>query len=452
MDGREYLSTANFFDMRFVPDEVDFDDDKPRDTCDRVPDGYRPTEFVTEALTHSKVRLTWDEEDQGRKDVQKRAFSRQEIDENDLKAYIGSSSDSSEGEDEVEVVDGTTGTSTKTAPKQSKAEAARAKMRAALGLSDSTMASKSRQRKAAADGDDDTSAPSGGMQITFTAGLSSTAPEAGASVFKNKPEDVAEETTIERYKRKERERKERRKAKAKAERSGDGGDDGGLADEADTAADAITDALADAEADDPFNDPFFTDPSAANAAAKKAVKKAKRDAAAAEAAASEERKQKERAELELLMAGDDGGDGMGERGFSMTAIRKAEKQAGKKGKKKDKNGKAKKGGETDIEAEGKANSTSKDGFVLDVADDRFKEAFESHEYAIDPSHARYVETEGMRNLLQEGRRRREERVGEEDELEKKAKRVNAPGKRKAGASGGEIDDLVEKIKRRKATA
>jgi len=256
---------------------------------------------------------------------------------------------------------------------------------------------------------------------------------------------VAEETTIERYKRKERERKERRKAKAKAERSGDGGDDAGVADEADNAADVAT--AAPAEADDPFNDPFFTDPSAANAAAKKAVKKAKRDAAAAEAAASEERKQKERAELELLMAGDDGGDGMGERGFSMTAIRKAEKQAGKKGKKKDKMGKAKKG-EADIEAEGKANGTSKDGFVLDVADDRFKEAFESHEYAIDPSHARYVETEGMRNLLKEGRRRREERVGAEDELEKKAK-VDKPGKRKAG--GGEIDDLVEKIKRRKAT-
>ena len=132
----------------------------------------------------------------------------------------------------------------------------------------------------------------------------------------------------------------------------------------------------------------------------------------------------------------------------MTAIRKAEKQAGKKGKKKDKKGKGKKGGEADVEAEGNPNGTSKDGFVLDVADDRFKEAFESHEYAIDPSHARYVETEGMRNLLKEGRRRREERVGMEDELEKKAK-VDKPAKRKAG--GGEIDDLVEKIKRRKAT-
>ncbi len=32
MDGQEYLSSANFFDMRFVPDDVDFDDDNPG-TC-----------------------------------------------------------------------------------------------------------------------------------------------------------------------------------------------------------------------------------------------------------------------------------------------------------------------------------------------------------------------------------------------------------------------------------
>lgn len=93
MDGREYLSTANFFDLRFVPDDVTFDD-LPRDECTKVPAAYRPNEFVTEALTHSKVRLTWDEEDAERKEVQKRAFSRQEVDENDLKAYLGSDSDS----------------------------------------------------------------------------------------------------------------------------------------------------------------------------------------------------------------------------------------------------------------------------------------------------------------------------------------------------------------------
>jgi len=435
MDGREYLSTSNFFDMRFVPDEVDFDDDKPRDTCTKVPDGYKPNEFVTEALTHSKVRLTWDEEDTNRKEVQKRAFSRQEVDENDLKAYIGSDSSDDEDEEEdggVEVVDGTTGDSTKAAPKLSKAEAARAKMRAALGLAEDK--TKTRRPKA----DVEKSVPTGGMQITFTAGLSSTSMKpttddttTDSTVFKNRPEDVQEETTLERYKRKEKERKARRKAKNK------GGED-----DEDVVAPAEEEVMVDGDGenqeDDPFNDPFFTDPAAANAAAKKAAKKAKRDAAAAEVAAAANAKQKEKAELELLMAGDVvDGTSLGERSFSMAAIRKAEKDArkGTKGKKK----KAKKGwkGES-LEDNGEQVD---DGFVMNVQDDRFKEAFENHDFAIDPSNPKFVETEGMKKLLQEGRKRRENVIGEEV----------VSGKRKADRRGnGEVDDLVEKIKRRKA--
>ncbi|TKA69961.1 hypothetical protein B0A55_08475, partial [Friedmanniomyces simplex] len=53
MDGREYLSTANFFDLRFIPDDTTFDE-SPRDECTRLPEGYKPNEFRTEALTHSK--------------------------------------------------------------------------------------------------------------------------------------------------------------------------------------------------------------------------------------------------------------------------------------------------------------------------------------------------------------------------------------------------------------
>lgn len=437
MDGREYLSTSNFFDMRFVPDEVDFDDDKPRDSCARIPDGYKPNEFVTEALTHSKVRLTWDEEDTNRKEIQKRAFSRQEVDENDLKAYIGSDSSDDDEDGGVEVVDGTTEDSTKPAPKLSKAEAARAKMRAALGLSEDKV--KSRRPKA----DDDKAAPTGGMQITFTAGLSSAAANPttddatnNSSIFKNRPEDVVEETTLERYKRKEKERKARRKAKNK------GGED--VEEAVEPAEDQAIVANDENEAteDDPFNDPFFTDPAAANAAAKKAAKKAKRDVAAAEAAAAASAKQKEKAELKLLMAGD-GADG--ERSFSMAAIRKAEKDAkkGTKGKKK----KAKKGwnGEN-LEDDADGNEVN-DGFVMNVKDERFKEAFENHDFAIDPSNPKFVETEGMKQLLQEGRKRRENVIGDDD-VRGNGKSV----KRKADREGaGDVDDLVEKIKRRKAS-
>ena len=99
VDGTEYLTTANFFDLRFIPDDVDFSHDKSRDECESIPDSYRPNEFVTDALQHSKVKLTWDADDGTRKEAQKRAFtgSRADIDENDLKAYLGSDSSDDEG-------------------------------------------------------------------------------------------------------------------------------------------------------------------------------------------------------------------------------------------------------------------------------------------------------------------------------------------------------------------
>jgi len=124
MDGREYLSTSNFFDLRFVPDEVSFDEDRPRDECRKIPTGYKPNEFVTDALTHSKVKLTWDNDDTTRKEVQKRAFSRAEIDENDLQAYIGSESSEDEEEQDDAVISGS----------KADKEAQRQKMREALGL------------------------------------------------------------------------------------------------------------------------------------------------------------------------------------------------------------------------------------------------------------------------------------------------------------------------------
>ncbi|KAI4129824.1 MAG: hypothetical protein LQ347_003617, partial [Umbilicaria vellea] len=195
VDGTEYLTTANFFDLRFIPDGVEFTDDKPRDECERIPDGYRPNEFVTDALQHSKVKLTWDADDGTRKEVQKRAFagSRADIDENDLKAYLGSDSSEDEGP-EPTIVDATAvstrnaeATEDGTAPKLTKKEAERQRMRALLGLQDAPAPSK--RTKSGAGG------PVGDMQITFSSGLIS-APTKG-SVFENEPE--RNETTVEKY-------------------------------------------------------------------------------------------------------------------------------------------------------------------------------------------------------------------------------------------------------------
>jgi len=455
MDGREYLSTANFFDMRFVPDSVTFDDpitDKPRDECAKVPQGYRPNDFVTEALTHSKVRLTWDEDDKGRKEVQKRAFSRQEIDENDLQAYIGS--DSSDDDDATEdAVNGADEAAAAAPP--SKADAARQKMRAALGLSSEPTRSKA-SRKAKAEAEEAT----GGMQITFAAGL--TSGPARPSVFENRPEDVKQETTMEKYVRKERERKAARKAKTKAQREGTTDESAAApaSDQEYIGADATAAAGQDGnqeEEEDPFNDPFFANPAAANAAAKKLSNRERRKQAEATAAADASRKAKERADLELLMADDSTVGGRGGAPFDMAEIKKAEKaQTRKKGRNKKKNATAM---ATQQEAGGAQQATQE--FEMDVADPRFAGVFDSHEYAIDPTNPKFSGTLGMRKLLEEGRRKRRARDddghGHGDGEEGGAVEVvtaswlggGGGGKKQRGGEA-EVDELMRRVKKRRA--
>ncbi|KAI7354164.1 hypothetical protein KC320_g3607 [Hortaea werneckii] len=409
MDGREYLTTANFFDLRFIPDDVSFEEDTPKEECSKLPEGYKPNDFKTEALTHSKVRLTWDDDDTTRKEVQKRAFSRAEIDENDLQAYIGSDSSGEE--------DSATRKETGTEKKASKREAERAKMRAALGLGEEPKKGGAKSTKE----------PVGEMEITFTSGLGGD--KGGKSVFENGPQD--EESTRERYIRKEKERKQKRKEKMKASRTGEAADTSGSDSEA---APEGGEGTTNGQEDDGFNDPFFDDPSF-NAAAEKKAKKAERLKKRAEKAANEEEAAARRKELELLMA-DDQADAV--RHFDMREIEQQEKEAKRKGKKGRKGGKK---GAADA-GEEQAGAGAEE-FKVDTEDPRFKGLFESHEYAIDPTNPRYKATQGMKALLEEGRKKRK-RTGEEEEEEEKPKQKGP--KATKNDNGDELKGLVARLK------
>ncbi|KAJ9216034.1 hypothetical protein DTO166G4_2278 [Paecilomyces variotii] len=409
VDGTEYLTSANFFDLRFVPDDTDFSDDKPRDECERIPEGYKPNEFVTDALQHSKVKLTWDADDNVRKEVQAKAFkgSRKDIDENDLKAYLGS--DSSDDEDEeIEEVDGETGE--KSTKKVSKKEAERQRMRALLGL-DTGVSTKSKSK-----------GPVGDMEITFTSGLAG-AP-AKDSVFENEPE--REETTIEKYARKERERKQKRKERLKAMKRGET-----LPEDNEEAEKDGQKEQAAAEEDLGFDDPFFEDPDgkAAAIAQRKEERRKKREQRAAEEAASAA----QRAELELLMVDD---KSAGVQHFDMNEIEKAEKQARKKGKK----GKGAKG---EVEAPA-------DDFKIDVSDPRFSRLYESHEFAIDPTNPRFRQTSAMKALLEEGRKRRRNRAEEDEDGERGGSRESQKKQKKSSKNEGGEDDLKKLVARVKS--
>ena len=412
VDGAEYLSSANFFDLRFVPEDTDFSEDKPRDECDRIPDGYKPNEFVTDALQHSKVKLTWDADDSARKEAQARAFrgGRKEIDENDLKAYLGTDSSDDE-EDEAEVVDATKGEAT---TKMSKKEADKQRMRALLGLRTEP------SRPSKSDG------PVGEMEVTFTSGLAGGTNQ--DSIFENEPE--RNETTLEKYIRKERERKKRRKEKAKSGKQDEpvsADDKGHVNDEAED--EGQGDAETGEQQDDlGFEDPFFDNPdSQANASTRRKEEKRKKRA---EKEAEEAASAAKRAELELLMMDDKQSE---LKHFDMNEIEKAEKNARKK------KGKGK----------GKVEQSAVDDFHMDVSDPRFGRLFESHEFAIDPTNPRYKATPGMKALLEEGRKRRRNRdereEAPEDDRDRKKKQKKSSSKEN---NGEDLKKLVDKVKRK----
>lgn len=385
-DGTEYQSSSNVIDLRFVPDDVTFDDE-PRDECDKVPDTYKPVDFITNALQSSKVKLTWDmhPEEVSRKESINRAFtgSRADLEENDLRAYLAS--DSEDDEEDIEVVDAADEEDAAAAadePKLSKKELARKKMREALGLASEPAPRKSKN------------GPVGDMEITFTSALS-----------ESKTKDPAqEETTIEKYKRKEKERKEQKRQAAKAKREP----------VSDHEEETPTAAAANNDDDLGFDDPFFTTEGTSAAAPSKASirkedrlkKRQAREAAEAENSAA-------KAHLSKVMA-EDAHDNQADHldHFDMNEIMRAEKKKskkGKKGKKKDGEGEEDRGG-------------LQEDFDMDVGDDRFKAVFDSHEFAIDPSNPKFKATGGMKKLLEEGRKKRSGEDGHDEPRRKKVKK------------------------------
>ncbi|KAI8630462.1 hypothetical protein F5Y19DRAFT_46976 [Xylariaceae sp. FL1651] len=397
-DGTEYLASSNFIDLRFIPDDVTFDDE-PREECDATIANYQPTEFVTDALQHSRVKLTWDvaPDEVARREKIRRAFtgSRSELEENDLRAYLASGS-----EDEDELGDEVADEEAKVIgdePKLSKRELKARKLREALGLGSEPMAKSSTKSR-----------PVGDMQVTFTPALMGN---------KDKKEPDAEETTVEKYIRKERERKARKKEIVVAKRHGG-------------STEAVEES-AEPEEDLGFDDPFFTtdEPAKVSKAAEKKEERRKRreekEALAAENAA-------QKLQLEKIMADDSNDQADHLDHFNIDEIARAEKKKAKKFKKKGKNKVEDHGG-------------LQEGFEMDVSDNRFKAVFEDHEFAIDPSNPKYKSTPGMKKLLEEGRKKRKINSDDFDEpppASGKAKKTKIKG------TDDDLNSLVESIRQK----
>jgi len=294
------------------------------------------------ALRHSKVKLTWDDDDPERNRVTRRTLSWKEMDELDFKAYIASSGSESESD----------------APRTSQPT-----------TEDNQPISKRDRLRALLLSGNDENLPegwggtgkdkAGELEITFAPGLSAAAaPNSNA-----KGADGEEETTLERYRRKEREKKKAKKAAREAVRAeGSLGDKGakGKAKEEDGGFFAVV------ESDEDRLDVSLKG------------KKGKKGKGKGEDPITTERGEvATEAELALLLD-----TPTGVKHFDMGDIIKTERRA-EKGDRKKKGKKRRQG----VVGDGKG---VEDNFELDTRDPRFTVLLEDHHFAIDPSNPQYV--------------------------------------------------------------
>ncbi|KFP56877.1 ESF1 [Cariama cristata] len=204
-DGLEFESSCSFIDLRFIPDNVTFDD-KPKDVASEVNIAvYKPKYFTSAAMGTSKVDITWDETDHERVMSLSRTFKKEELLDMDFQAYLASSS-----EEEEEQQQGSDGAHEMEDDKRKKSqkddEEQIAKYRELL---------QSIQEKEKKQEEKDI-----GMEIKWVPGLKETAEE----MVKNKLEGKDNLTPWQKYLEKKKEKrilKKKRKATAEREESED---------------------------------------------------------------------------------------------------------------------------------------------------------------------------------------------------------------------------------------
>ena len=192
-DGLEYERSGILLDLRYIPDEVEFSQ-KPRDTATEMALNYKQPIFSNKAKSSSKVELTWDRDDPERFKMRKKAFTKDDINEIDLQAYLDSESE--EEEDDVD--------------EKQRVKEGRNKLRALLG-----------EEAPDDDADDDdedgsdeeSESENEEMVITFDGGLGNI----GKEILEKKKQrdEQKDETTWEAYLRKRNDKKKAKKDQRK---------------------------------------------------------------------------------------------------------------------------------------------------------------------------------------------------------------------------------------------
>ncbi|XP_073299498.1 pre-rRNA-processing protein esf1-like [Primulina huaijiensis] len=307
-DGVEFERSGNKLDLRFIPDSTKFEH-QPRDVATEAPADYEGLNFQTRALQQSNVHLTWDEDEPQRAKTLKRKLNTDQLVELELKEFLAS--DESETDDS-----GAEDTEDILMKKIKKQDMYRALIQSEDGSDDNDE-----------EGDDQD------MEVTFNSSLENISKR----ILEKK--DKKSETVWDEHLRKRREKKKANKNRSKYS-----------SDEEDGYSDQKISQPAEQ------HDDFFIDEPSATESKGNQVRGTKRGSYIQETTQEAEASI---AELELLLADDNGGD-TNIKGYSL----KPKKKKGKKG--------------TEIPDEGKIPTA-------DVDDPRFSSLFTSSLFALDPT-------------------------------------------------------------------
>ena len=352
-DGLEFQKSSNMLDLRFIADSFVFPDREPRDEAFEIPAKYRPPDFTTGALQHTKLELSWERGDKMREAMLTKVFNEEKM--SDFQAYLGSESDPVSGSDVAISVSGSDEEdeeSTRVYLKK-KVRAKYAKLLEEIKPSETLETD---------------------MEITFVPGLK----EIGKKILKDKDEKdrIAKETPMERTAREKKEKKKAAKKELIREEEN-------LEEENAEPAAAIEDDDINLDEDDPFFKSLKK-----KAGSKPEVKSIKKKAKIE----STEEDVKQRALLEMMMSSAKTDAEVAE--YDLKALIKAKKAKTKKAK--------------------YQKDVVEDNFKVNVEDNRFSSLYLDPNYAIDPTDKLFKNTQGMSDVLEVTLEKRKELLAERE--------------------------------------
>lgn len=100
IDGMEFELSQLKMDLRFIPESIEKFPYTPKEVCSEVPEDYECNFFVNRAFGHTRVKLTWDEDDPKRVKIIKKKLNQDQLDANDMKMYLASSGGEEEDDPE----------------------------------------------------------------------------------------------------------------------------------------------------------------------------------------------------------------------------------------------------------------------------------------------------------------------------------------------------------------